>query len=349
MARADKDYHELLETIVDEGYVYTDESRDVDLKQINSYNLHFKYITTSFPLLTTKKMSLHTIATELCWFLKGYNSLDYLHEHKVHIWDKDAKNKFKGKSNPKDLGRIYGKQWRNFHGINIFDSTDQILELIENLRENPMSRRHIVTAWNPNELEYMALPPCHWAFEIIVQPPPQKLDFLPPIIHLKWHQRSVDTFLGLPFNIASYGMLLVLIGELTGYVIGDLYGDLSNVHIYEPHNEAVQEQLSRNTEEYESPQVILSYKLRDNCRKYREGEITLNDVLDALEPSDFILENYESYPAIKAEMIGKKQEESVEEVSKEDDNVPGISLEGPIFLEHPKETVKRRKKGKKNE
>lgn len=239
-----------------------------------------------------------------------------------------------------DLGRIYGAQWRAFRGDFTFDRKehrfmhggtypdnirfkylDQISKLIQNLKENPMNRRHIVTAWNPTELYDMALPPCHWAFEIIPEPiktykpcsfcgcgegyqDPDCIGNLgenywkskTPVTQyqftLKWHQRSVDSFLGLPFNIASYALLAHIIGKLTNMVPKTLIGDLSNVHIYEPHIDAVKEQLKR--EEYELPTLDI-----DSSVDFKD----LESFLKTSSIDKFSLTNYKYHPAIKADMI----------------------------------------------
>ena len=232
-----------------------------------------------------------------------------------------------------DLGRVYSAQWREWQGHYTFDmkehrfihggsyptnirhtKIDQISNLIKNLKENPMSRRHIVTAWNPAELDDMALPPCHWSFEVIVEPltsshkgviinfekgtsevvwEEPKYSFT-----LKWHQRSVDSFLGLPFNIASYALLAHIIGKLTNMVPKTLIGDLSNVHIYENHIDAVKEQLTRKP--YELPQL-------DNFRGMKMGmHNNFDSWLNSLEISDFKLKNYKHHPAIQADMIAPK-------------------------------------------
>lgn len=214
-----------------------------------------------------------------------------------------------------DLGRVYGAQWRDWRGLDgkgfgdrVF--IDQITNLIKGLKENPMGTRHIVTAWNPAELDEMALPPCHWSFEILVEPRTfeekmiesrKKDDFNQPQYQftLKWHQRSVDTFLGLPFNIASYALLAHIIGKITNMVPKAIIGDLSNVHIYEPHMNAVKEQLSKDVNKYDKCELeidLLTSKLLGRG-------FTLNKVLDILEISDFKLPDYNSYPPIKAEML----------------------------------------------
>jgi len=229
-----------------------------------------------------------------------------------------------------DLGPIYGSQWKYWKGgikeLHLDKSPiyiernyiDQISNLINNLRNNPMSTQHIVTAWNPAELDNMALPPCHWSFEILVQPLSVSQQSLFKkddskkgwtVNHerpkygftLKWHQRSVDTFLGLPFNIASYALLAHIIGKLTNMIPKTLIGDLSNVHIYENHLDAVKEQLTRDTTKYNGAKFTLLHSAELLAKKY--DNISIDRFLDKHNIEDFALDNYESYPSIKAEML----------------------------------------------
>lgn len=227
-----------------------------------------------------------------------------------------------------DLGRVYGAQWRNwteyyvkkFNGGNptiIHRTVDQISNLIKGLKQNPMGTRHIVTAWNPAELDDMALPPCHWSFEILVEPLSVSKQSLFKkdnskkgwtINHnrakyqftLKWHQRSVDTFLGLPFNIASYALLAHIIGKLTNMKPKGIIGDLSNVHIYEPHLDAVKKQLSRNVDRYDKSIVGIT---ADKSFEIKNPNINLSKFFNELEIHNFKLLDYESYDGIKAEML----------------------------------------------
>ena len=309
MAKVDQLYLRLLSGIVEQGYWYEDKSREVRCKQLTSLTIDFD-IEHEFPLLTTKKLHTKSIVGELIWFLRGLDNLEYLHENNIRIWDKDAAN-FDKKSGM-DVGRNYGVQWRDWSNIQstkigyIPSNIDQIKNLIEGLIENPMSRRHIVTAWNPAELDQTALPPCHWSFEVLPRP---AFDFekeLNPeieyVFSLKWHQRSVDTFLGLPYNIASYAILSKIIQELTGYKSLGLIGDLSNVHLYEPHIEKAQVQMKLNPNKYGSPTFKFSENALNLFNLYKDKSVTLDHVFNTLEIEDFIFENYESYPIIKAEM-----------------------------------------------
>lgn len=231
-----------------------------------------------FPLLTTKKMAHKTMMTELKWFLRGDTNIKYLVDNGCNIWNGDAyqkycktlKEHYDGggdiatqaqfvemiKDDAEwariwgDLGPIYGKQWRGWFMYNkkvepVF--RDQIKELIRGLKLNPNSRRHMVSAWNVGDLDEMALPPCHYGFQCYV---------VNGKLSLMWNQRSVDTFLGLPFNIASYATLLLLLCEETGYEAGELIANLGDVHLYKNHVEQAKEQISR--EAYPLPQIKLS-------------------------------------------------------------------------------------------
>ena len=335
-------YQNLIREILDEGYKYTDQSRDAQCKQISSKVLEID-LKQGFPAINLKKLYWKGIVGELLWFLRGDTNIKYLLDNNIHIWDKDAYNYYKGKltynewlfeleNNPNNklgnLGRVYGAQWRNFNGIknhkilsNFPNSVDQISNLLRNLKNNPMSRRHIVTAWNPAELDDMALPPCHWSFEIIVEPLTlahrdnirttsksgllKKEDYdelgIPKYsFTLKWHQRSVDTFLGLPFNIASYALLANIIGKLTNMVPNKLIGDLSNVHLYANSWEAARELIKRDPVKYDLPTLdyFTGFKMDMNNN--------FDQWLNGREIKDFKLNNYESHPALSVEMLAPK-------------------------------------------
>jgi thymidylate synthase len=215
------------------------------------------------------------------------------------------------------LGRVYGAQWRAFKNLKLndelfddeypdvyeIDYIDQISNLIKGLRETPMGTKHIVTAWNPSELNDMALPPCHWSFEILVEPIKYFKGFVEEgeaeyQFTLKWHQRSVDTFLGLPFNIASYGLLAQIIGKLTNMVPKGIIGDLSNVHIYEPHLDAVKKQLSRSTNMHNS-----KCKLEEFGGFKMDMRNDFDQWLSSKDIKDFKLTKHNEQLAIPAEML----------------------------------------------
>lgn len=217
-----------------------------------------------FPLLTTKKVPFKNIASELEFFIKGITDKQWLQERKNYIWNEwahpkkapyghDEESK-KRMLEERDLGPVYGFQWRHFGAPYYnFDTDyngqgiDQLKNLIEAIKKNPNDRRMIVMAWNPTALHNMALPPCHYGFQVTV---------INDRINLLWNQRSVDTMLGLPFNIASYALLLHLLAKETGLKEGKLVGFLADVHIYVNHIEGATEQLSRDPKKYELPQIV---------------------------------------------------------------------------------------------
>ncbi len=289
----DERYQELLQTILDYGKDKKDRT-GTGTKSIFGYTIRWD-MTQGFPLLTTKKMPMKTIATELKWFLKGDTNIKYLVDNGCNIWNGDAFKNYISKTNEYkgnwpdtmkefieqiktddefakkwgELGPIYGKQWRDWNEI----GEDQILNLITELKENPDSRRLMVNAWNVGELDQMTLPPCHYGFQMytkelsfherwsLYSDKPydgnglgmiNTLDFLDDegiptrSISLMWNQRSVDTFLGLPFNIASYALLLKLIAHEVNMVPDQLIGNLGDVHLYKNHIEQAKEQIERD-------------------------------------------------------------------------------------------------------
>jgi len=258
----DERYQELLQTILDYGKHKKDRT-GTGTKSIFGYTIRWD-MSQGFPLLTTKRMPMKTIATELKWFLKGDTNIKYLHDNNCHIWDGDYK---KSGRTDGELGPIYGKQWRDWNG------EDQIKNLINELKIDPDSRRLMVSAWNVGELDKMTLPPCHYGFQIytkelsfherwaLYSDKPydgnglgmiNTLDFMDDneiptrSISLMWNQRSVDTFLGLPFNIASYALLLKIIAHEVNMVPDQLIGNLGDVHLYKNHIEQAKEQLERD-------------------------------------------------------------------------------------------------------
>ena len=290
-------------------------------------------MSEGFPLLTTKKVFWKGIVTELLWFLRGETNIKYLVENGNNIWVGDAYKKYeiwadeiiknhnylkytkkefieKIKADNEfakewgELGPIYGAQWRDWGGEfsdhhsdrkggtgRHFKGIDQISQAIHTLKTNPDSRRIIVNAWNVGELDNMTLPPCHWAFELYTE----ETDLGKRRLSLKWHQRSCDFFLGVPFNIASYALLLEILSKEVNMLPGTLVGDLTNVHIYNNHIEQMEEQISRDPYECEYPQLLISDELT-----FGEG---IDKFLDSCGKTiDFRVEGYESHPPIKGEL-----------------------------------------------
>ncbi|MBI5390936.1 thymidylate synthase [Candidatus Woesearchaeota archaeon] len=221
-------------------------------------------MSKGFPLLTTKKMPFKVIATELEFFIKGITDKQWLLDRKNHIWDEWANPKKapyghseeakKRMLEERDLGAVYGFQWRHFGAAyENFDSdyanqgVDQLKNVVQTLKSDPTDRRMLVSAWNPADKDKMALPPCHYAFQIVVTE--NKLNLL-------WNQRSVDVMLGLPFNIASYAILLHLLAKESGFAEGKLIGFLGDVHIYHDHIEGAKEQLTRDPTTYPLPRIV---------------------------------------------------------------------------------------------
>jgi thymidylate synthase len=223
-------------------------------------------LANGFPLLTTKKLHLRSIIHELLWFLQGSTNVGYLRENKVTIWDEWADENG-------DLGRVYGAQWRDWRtadGRHI----DQIANVVDQIRRNPDSRRLIVSAWNPGEVEQMALPPCHALFQFVV---------LDGRLHCQLYQRSADLFLGVPFNIASYALLLMMIAQVTDLQPGTFVHTFGDLHIYKNHLDQVHEQLSR------APRPLPTMRLNPAVRD-----------LFSFRYEDFTLEGYDPHPGIKA-------------------------------------------------
>jgi thymidylate synthase len=221
-----------------------------------------------FPLLTTKKIHWKSVVHELLWFLKGDTNVRYLQENGVHIWDSWA-------SDNGDLGPVYGNLWRNFSGFGSRPNVDQIQTLIDGIKKDPFSRRHIVTAWDPSRIPDMALPPCHVLWQIYVHQNGE--------MDLQLTQRSADIFLGIPFNIASYTLLLMMIAHVTGYKAGRFIHTMGDVHLYRNHVDAYLIQKDRTI--LPPPLVGLSPGIKS--------------IFD-FKYEDIILENYNSHPAIKA-------------------------------------------------
>jgi thymidylate synthase len=331
--KLDRDYQELLRDILVNG---TEKEDRTGTGTISVFGRQIRHnMTDGFPLLTTKKMAVKTMMTELKWFLKGDTNIKYLVDNGCNIWNGDAYKSYEKEfSNPVaipnhtklpkeefiqriktddefakkwgELGPIYGKQWRKWKQKDILEwgykegevEIDQIQNLINDLKTNPDSRRLMVNAWNVGELDNMVLPPCHYGFQVYTRKltteeriaeferrgyikNEDSFELAPTrAISLMWNQRSVDTFLGLPFNIASYGMLLHLIAKECNMVAEELVANLGDVHIYKNHLKAVKTQLSRQP--YGLPKLT---KLNSNLL---EGEF------------DYTIEYYESHPRIEA-------------------------------------------------
>nr|DAW65050.1 MAG TPA: Thymidylate synthase [Caudoviricetes sp.] len=323
MTTIDVAYQKLVKRILKDGFTYTDETRDVERIQIPNATIEWRRdlepilaerdngrLNKPMPVLTLKEMYWNGIATELLWFLRGDNSLEYLHKHGVHIWDKDAESYWSRLDDENEdkvrklLGSIYGLQWRDFKG-DYSRQGDQIFALVQNLLLYPLGTRHLVTAWNPTRIGHWALPPCHWAFEVLVEPRDSSYGFT-----IKWHQRSVDTFLGLPFNIASYALLGYILEGITGYRFLGLIGDLSNVHIYSSHLEQAKT-IAKRKSEYYAPELDIhesTGKLLQNIREaVSQHGYKFDREIERLTPEDFRLRFYYSCGKIPAEMIAPKK------------------------------------------
>ena len=339
MNKLDKQYQDLLKTILEYG-VEKEDRTGTGTKSIFGYTIRHN-MKDGFPLMTTKKMAIKTMMTELKWFLKGDTNIKYLVDNGCNIWNGDAYKKYRdvyeieSRENDSkleelhmlsdltevefidrikgddtfaqewgDLGPIYGKQWADWNGI------DQILNLINSLKKNPDSRRLMVSAWNVGELHEMTLPPCHYGFQVYTREltyeerydlwfsrnyetgMERNYDNIPNFddeyyeptptraISLMWNQRSVDTFLGLPFNISSYGTLLTLLAEEVNMIPDQLIGNLGDTHLYSNHLEQAKEQIERTS--FELPQIKLSNV----------------DILSG--EFDYEIQNYQSHPRIKA-------------------------------------------------
>ena len=373
MNKLDKDYSDLLQDILDNGYQKGDRTGTGTISVFGRQIRH--KMSDGFPLLTTKKMYMKGIVTELLWFLRGDTNIKYLLENNCHIWDGDSyKNYLKGgdikwlksfgipysqeefinkiKTDDEfckkwgDLGPVYGKQWRSWETIGFdiqnmsedrkhwsgecwnTEPIDQITNLINDIKTNPDSRRLMVNAWSVADLDQMTLPPCHYGFQVYTRELSlderymlvrknylcPKWDFIldengnpipNPItqdiwydnynvpsraISLMWNQRSVDTFLGLPFNIASYGLLLEILAKETNMVPDELIGNLGDTHLYSNHIEQAKEQISRDP--YPLPKLSISNKVL-----FGDG---IDEFLNSCSITDFIIEDYQSHPTIKA-------------------------------------------------
>jgi len=259
-----KPYHDLLRLVLEKGKFKADRTGTGTYSVFGAQE-RFD-LRESFPLVTTKKLHLRSIIHELLWFLKGDTNVGYLHDQNVTIWDEWA-------DESGDLGRIYGAQWRDWRGPD-GSTVDQITKLVEDIRKNPDSRRLVVTAWNPAELHLMALSPCHALFQFYVQEGE---------LSCQLYQRSADLFLGVPFNIASYALLTLMIAQVCGLKPGDFVHTFGDLHLYANHLEQAKEQLTRE------PRPMPIMKLNPDVKD-----------IDAFRFEDFELVGYDPHPAIKA-------------------------------------------------
>jgi len=257
-------YLKLLQHILDTGVSKQDRTGTGTLSYFG-YQMRFN-LSEGFPLVTTKRLHLKSIIYELLWFLKGETNIQYLKEHGVSIWDEWANDEG-------ELGPVYGKQWRSWEGAD-GEIVDQISDLIQQIKRNPDSRRLIVSAWNVADLPKMALMPCHTLFQFYVAD--GKLS-------CQLYQRSADVFLGVPFNIASYALLTMMVAQVCELEPGDFVHSFGDVHLYNNHIEQAKLQLTRTP--YTLPQMKLNPSIRN--------------IFD-FQFEDFTLENYQFHPAIKA-------------------------------------------------
>jgi len=320
MSNIEKQYQGILRKLVLYGSEKEDRTGTGTLSYFGEQIRH--NMADGFPLLTTKKMAIKTMMTELKWFLKGDTNIKYLVDNGCNIWNGDTYKNYEKyamansygvdilsmdefineiKTNDEfarkwgELGPIYGNQWKawgshyEYNNITQIRSRrkpgiDQIQNLINNLKTNPDSRRLMVSAWNVGELDNMVLPPCHYGFQLYTRNSTREEKIVNPgkykVVSLMWNQRSVDTFLGLPFNIASYATLLQLIADECDMIAGELIGNLGDVHLYKNHIQQAKEQISR--EPYKLPTIELSNV----------------DILNG--EFDYEIKGYESHPTIKA-------------------------------------------------
>jgi thymidylate synthase len=261
-------YLQLMRHVLERGHRKADRTGTGTLSTFG-WQMRFD-LRSSFPLLTTKKLHFKSIAYELLWFLRGETNVRWLQEHGVTIWDEWADERG-------ELGPVYGYQWRHWPARDAEDpraEIDQIARLVESIRRNPDSRRHIVTAWNPADVDRMALPPCHAFFQFYVGGGE---------LSCQLYQRSADIFLGVPFNIASYSLLTLMVAQVTGLKPGEFVLSLGDAHLYVNHLEQAREQLTRSPRAF--PRIRLNSAVQD---------------LLAFQYEDFTLEGYEPHPGIKA-------------------------------------------------
>ena len=259
-----RQYHKLLRHVLENGTDKNDRT-GTGTRSVFGYQMRFD-LSKGFPLLTTKKIHLKSIIYELLWFLKGETNISYLKENGVSIWDEWADENG-------ELGPVYGYQWRSWPGRN-GETIDQISSLINEIKTNPDSRRLIVTAWNPSDVEKMALPPCHCLFQFYVSNGK---------ISCQLYQRSADIFLGVPFNIASYALLTMMIAKILKLELGEFVHTFGDAHLYSNHFDQAKEQLERDFKE------LPKMKINSNPESIFDFEF-----------QDFVLEDYNFHPHIPA-------------------------------------------------
>ena len=259
-----KQYHELLRHVMDNGIQKQDRTGTGTIS-VFGYQMRFN-LEDGFPALTTKKLHLRSIIHELLWFLKGDTNIQYLHDNKVNIWNEWADENG-------DLGPVYGHQWRSWSAGD-GRTIDQIAQVVEMIKKNPDSRRLMVTAWNPGDIDKMALPPCHVLFQFYVAD--GKLS-------CQLYQRSADIFLGVPFNIASYALLTMMMAQVTGLKPGEFIHTFGDAHIYLNHKDQVELQLSRDFRAL--PQMKINPEVKD---------------IFGFTFDDFEMTGYDPHPTIKA-------------------------------------------------
>ncbi|WP_293449774.1 thymidylate synthase [Planktotalea sp.] len=260
-----KQYHQALRDVLEHGVESTDRTGTGTFSHFGM-QMRFK-MADGFPLVTTKKLHLKSIIHELLWFIAGDTNIKYLKDNGVSIWNEWADENG-------DLGPVYGQQWRRFPANNEMGHVDQIVDLIEAIKNTPDSRRLIVSAWNPAEVPDMALPPCHTLWQVRISGGK---------LHLQLYQRSADMFLGVPFNIASYALLLHMLAHVTGYEPGDFVHSFGDAHIYSNHMDQVETQLAR------TPKALPQLRIK------RDVASLFDFTFD-----DFEFIDYDPYPGIKA-------------------------------------------------
>jgi thymidylate synthase len=263
-------YLDLLQRILDEGVEKSDRTGTGTLS-VFGHQMRFD-LREGFPLVTTKKVHTRSVFGELLWFLRGETNVAWLQERGISIWDEWADENG-------DLGPVYGHQWRSWPTPD-GGHVDQLAKVVEQIRTNPDSRRHIVSAWNVADVDDMALPPCHTLFQFYVAPSP---DGGPGRLSCQLYQRSADTFLGVPFNIASYALLTHMVAQVTGLEVGDLVHTLGDAHLYTNHLDQARLQLTRE------PRPLPTLRL--------DPSVT---AIDAFELEHVVLEGYDPHPVIKA-------------------------------------------------